>query len=271
MIQGTARRARGERVAIWPLLPCGHCYPCRAGRPNACPAFRLVGVHLDGGLAERLEVPAGLVFGVGDLDPDSTCFVEPASVAVHALARGRLRAGEQVVVFGAGPIGLATLVAAVQAGARVLSVDPLAGRRDLAKRLGAEVVAWGSPDDLAGQAREWTGGEGPPLAVETSGEAGVLAQAAELVAQAGRVVVVSLSSGTAPLRSGALPEKEIDVLGSSCATAGDFAQAIRLVAANRSALAPVFSHHFPLARAAEAFEFAMSRPPDAIKIVVTVN
>jgi threonine dehydrogenase-like Zn-dependent dehydrogenase len=85
------------------------------------------------------------------------------------------------------------------------------------------------------------------------------------------VVVVSLSSGTAPLRSGAFPEKEIDVLGSSCATAGDFAEAIRLVAANRPALAPVFSHHFPLARAAEAFAFAMSRSPDAIKIVVTVN
>jgi threonine dehydrogenase-like Zn-dependent dehydrogenase len=228
-------------------------------------------VHLDGGLAERLEVPAGLVFGAGDLDPDSACFVEPASVAVHALARGRLRAGEQVVVFGAGPIGLATLVAAVHAGGRVLAVDPVAGRRDLAKRLGAEVVAWGSPDELAGQAREWTGGEGPPLVVETSGEAALLTQAVELVAQAGRVVVVSLSSGTTPLRPGAFPEKEIDVIGSSCATAEDFAAAIRLVAANRAAIAHVFSHHFPLARAAEAFEFAMSRPPDAIKIVVTVN
>ena len=268
---GDSEAAAGERVAILPLLPCGRCYPCRAGRPNVCPAFRLVGVHLDGGLAERLEVPAGLVFGVGDLDPDSTCFVEPASVAVHALARGRLRAGEQVVVFGAGPIGLATLVAAVHRGARVLSVDPMAGRRDLAKRLGAEVVAWGSPDDLAGQAREWTGGEGPPLIVETSGEARVLAQAVEMAPSAGRVVVVSLSSGTAPVRPGAFPEKEIDVIGSSCATAEDFAEAIRLVAANRAALANVFSHHFPLARTAEAFEFAMSRPPDAIKIVVTVN
>jgi L-gulonate 5-dehydrogenase len=268
---GDGEAAAGERVAILPLLPCGRCYPCRAGRPNVCPAFRLVGVHLDGGLAERLEVPAGLVFGVGDLDPDSTCFVEPASVAVHALARGRLRAGEQVVVFGAGPIGLATLVAAVHRGARVLSVDPMAGRRDLAKRLGAEVVAWGSPDDLAGQAREWTGGEGPPLIVETSGEARVLAQAVEMAPSAGRVVVVSLSSGTAPVRPGAFPEKEIDVIGSSCATAEDFAEAIRLVAANRAALAHVFSHHFPLARTAEAFEFAMSRPPDAIKIVVTVN
>ena len=48
----------GDRVAIWPLLPCGTCYPCRAQRPNVCPRFRLVGVHLDGGLQQRLEVPA---------------------------------------------------------------------------------------------------------------------------------------------------------------------------------------------------------------------
>ena len=259
----------GARVAIWPLLPCGRCYPCRQDRPNVCPNFRLVGVHLDGGLQERLEVPAATVFDVGDLDPDSTCFVEPASVAVHALNRARLEPGEQVVVFGAGPIGLATLTAAVHRGARVLSVDPVASRRDLAKRLGAEAAA--TPQELTENARDWTGGEGPPLVVETSGEAGVLPQAMDLVAQAGRIVVVGMSSATAPVRPGAFPEKEIDVIGSSCATAGDFAEAIRLVAANRTALAALFSHHFSLARAAEAFEFAMSRPQDAVKIVVTVN
>jgi threonine dehydrogenase-like Zn-dependent dehydrogenase len=269
---GDSETTRGERVAILPLLPCGHCYPCRAGRPNVCPAFRLVGVHLDGGLAERLEVPAALVFGVGDLDPDSACFVEPASVAVHALARGRLQAGEQVVVFGAGPIGLATLVAARSKGASVLSVDPQASRRDLASRLGAEEVHVGWPEaELKDQVRDWTRGEGPPLVVEASGEAGVLAQAIELVSAAGRVVAVGMSSGTAPVRPGAFPEKEIDVLGSSCATAGDFRDAISLVAAHRMSIANVFSHHFPLARAAEAFEFAMSRPPDAMKIVVTMN
>jgi threonine dehydrogenase-like Zn-dependent dehydrogenase len=261
----------GDRVAIWPLLPCGRCYPCRNKRPNVCVDFRLVGVHLDGGLAERLEVPAGLVFGVGDLDADCASFVEPASVAVHALARGRLTAGEQVVVFGAGPIGLATLVAAVNKGARVLSVDPLASRRDLAKRLGAEVVTWAPEAGLKDQVHAWTKGEGPALVVETSGEAGVLPQAAELVAAAGRVVVVGMSSGTAPIRPGAFPEKEIDVIGSSCATAADFRDAIKLVAANRAAISALFSHHFPLTRAAEAFAFAMSKPPDAIKIVVTVN
>jgi threonine dehydrogenase-like Zn-dependent dehydrogenase len=257
------------RVAIWPLLPCGRCYPCRIDRPNVCPNFRLTGVHLDGGLQERLEVPAAQVFEVGDLDPDSACFVEPASVAVHALARGKIQAGEPVVVFGAGPIGLAVLAAAVHRGARVMSVDPVQTRRDLARNLGAEITA--QPAELRAQVRDWTQGEGPPLVIETSGATGVLSLAAEIVTPAGRIVVVGMSSGTAPVRPGIFPEKEIDVLGSSTATAADFREAITLVAAARENITQLFSHHFPLARAAEAFEFAMSRPPDAVKTVVNVN
>ena len=261
----------GDRVAIWPLLPCGSCYPCRAGRPNVCPRFRLVGVHLDGGLQQRLEVPASTVFGVGDLDPDSTAFVEPASIAVHALARGNLKDGEQAVVFGAGPIGLATTLAAAAAGGRVTTIDPIPARRDLAKRLGAERATWAPEADLQKEINDWTGGDGPPLVVETSGETNVLPQAVDLTSAAGRVVVVGMSSGTVPVRPGVFPEKEIDVIGSSCATAEDFQAAINLVRANRASLAAIFSHHFPLTRAAEAFEFAMNRPPDAIKIMVTVN
>jgi threonine dehydrogenase-like Zn-dependent dehydrogenase len=133
------------------------------------------------------------------------------------------------------------------------------------------VAAWAPEQELAALTRDWTDGQGPPLVVETSGEAGVLAQAVEMVSAAGRVVVVGMSSGTAPVRPGAFPEKEIDVIGSSCQTAADFSTAISLVAANRAAIANLFSHHFPLARAAEAFAFALGRPADAVKIVVTVN
>lgn len=258
----------GERVAIFPLLPCGGCYPCRSGRPNACVAFHLIGVHVDGGLQERLTVPASSVFPVGDLDPDCTTFIETTSIAVHALSRGRVRAGEQVVVFGAGPVGLATIVAAVDAGARVMSVDPVAARRNLARRLGAEEAVW---PDLVEAVGDWTFGDGPPLVVETSGSESVVPQAVEMVSAAGRVVVVGMSSGTAESRPGALPEKEIDILGSSCATGSDFEAAVRLVAANRGQLAALFTNHFPLSRAVEAFEFAMSRPPDAIKVVVRVG
>jgi threonine dehydrogenase-like Zn-dependent dehydrogenase len=163
------------------------------------------------------------------------------------------------------------LVAAVRASARVMAVDPMETRRDLAKHLGAEAVTWARNEDIIAQALDWTGGEGPPLVVETSGATSVLNLATEIVAPAGRVVVVGMSSGTAPTRPGIFPEKEIDVLGSSTATAADFRAAISLVTACRQHISPLFSHHFPLARAAEAFDFAMSRPPDAVKIVVTVN
>jgi len=167
-----------------------------------------------------------------------------------------------------------TTGAAAQQGARVTTVDPVPARRDLAERLGAEHATWAppeDPEDLETELKDWTDGEGPPLIIETSGETRILPQAVHLVSAAGRVVVVGMSSGTAPLRPGAFPEKEIDVLGSSCATAEDFRTAITLVKANQKSLAALYSHHFPLARAGEAFEFAMKRPPDAIKIVVTVN
>jgi NAD(P)-dependent dehydrogenase (short-subunit alcohol dehydrogenase family) len=174
------------------------------------------------------------------------------------------------VVFGAGPIGLATVLAAAQKGARVMSVDPVPARRDLAKRLGAEAVIWASPAEVRQAASDWTKSDGPPVVIETSGETAVLPQAIEMVAAAGRVVIVGLSSGTAPVRPGTFPEKEIDVIGSSCATPGDFREAIRLVSANRASLATLFSHHFPLTETVQAFQYAMSRPQDAIKIVVTV-
>ena len=282
--------AAGDRVAVWPLLPCGGCYPCRSGQPNACVSLQLVGVHRDGGLQQRLTIPATQVFGIGDLDPSCGAFVEPESVAVHAVRRGGLRlpgepagdargsspsgpggpGGRQAVIFGAGPIGLATVIAATVAGARVMVLDPVPSRRDLASGAGAERALWGTPAELLEAAREWTSGEGPPLIFDTTGDPGVLPSAIEMVSSAGRIVVVGMSAATAPVRPGAFPEKEIDVTGSSCATAGDFAAAVALVTANRRAVTAMLSHRFPLTRARDAVEFVMSRPPGAVKVLVTV-
>ena len=116
----------GERVAMWPLVACGHCYPCRIGRGNACVNISLIGVHTDGALQDRLRIPATQVFPVGDRDPAAAALIEPVSIAVRAIVRGRVTEGEQVVVFGAGPIGQAITVAAVDKGASVLLVDRVA-------------------------------------------------------------------------------------------------------------------------------------------------
>ena len=102
----------GDRVAVWPVLACGACYPCSIGRENVCANIAIIGAHVDGALQERLVVPASQVFAVGDMAPAVTAFVEPTSIGVRTVVRARVTAEDRVVVLGAGPIGQAVCLAA---------------------------------------------------------------------------------------------------------------------------------------------------------------
>ncbi len=261
----------GERVAIWPLAACGHCYPCRIGRPNVCANISLVGVHRDGALQERLRLPAAQVFPVGDQDPAVAALIEPVSIAVRAVVRGRVSAGEKVVVFGAGPIGQALAVASIDRGASVLLVDPLPSRLEGGRRLGAEFLELDEGEDPVAAAGEWAGPDGPEVVFEATGVAAVARSAVELVSPAGRVVVVGLSSQDAPLRVGDLAFKEIDVLGVSCCNADEFGEAVSLVARRRDALEGLVTHQFPLDDAPAAIAYAIEHPAEVMKAVVRLD
>jgi L-gulonate 5-dehydrogenase len=119
-----------------------------------------------------------------------------------------------------------------------------------------------------GAAREWAGGDGPELVFEATGVAELTQDCIRLVAQAGRVVVVSLSSANAPIRVGDLPLKEVDVLGSSCCRSDEFAAAVDLVSRRRDAAARLVTHEFPLEEAPKAMDYAMTHPGEVMKAVV---
>lgn len=261
----------GMRVAVMPETRCGHCYPCRTGRSNVCVRLRLVGVHLDGGLQQRLDIAASAAFPAGDLAAGPAAFAEPMSVAVHALRRVGPAAGEKVLILGAGPIGLAAVLAASAADLEPVVADPDASRRELALSIGAAAVTWGDPGQIREATRDWTDGDGPSLVIEASGAEPALRLATEVVSHAGRIVVVGMSSGTAPVRPGIFPEKEIDVLGSSTACPPDFAEAVRLVGEHRSRVSKLLTHRFPLSRTAEAFELALKREPGTVKVQIMVG
>jgi len=261
----------GERVAIWPLASCGHCYPCRIGRGNACVNISLVGVHRDGALQERILLPASQVFPVGDQDPAVAALIEPVSIAVRAVVRSRIVDGEKAVVFGAGPIGQSLAAAAIDRGASVLLVDPLPSRVERGRVLGAEFLALGEGDDPVAAALEWAGGDGPEVVFEATGVPDVARTAVELVAQAGRVVVVGLSSHDAPLRVGDLAFKEIDVLGVSCCNGDEFAEAVSLVARREGALAGLVTHEFTLEETPEAIAYAIRHPAEVMKAVIRLG
>jgi 2-desacetyl-2-hydroxyethyl bacteriochlorophyllide A dehydrogenase len=261
----------GQRVALWPVSACGRCYACRIGRPNVCANLSLIGVHRDGALQEQLVVAAEQVFPVGDQDPALAALIEPVSIAVHAVARGRVGAGERVVVFGAGPIGQALALAATDRGASVLLVDALPSRLARAGSMDADILQVERGDDLAAAAREWAGAEGAEVVFEATGVPSLVQAAVELVAHAGRVVVVGLSGERAPVRVGDLPLKEIDVLGVSCCGSDEFAAAVDLVGRRRGAAAGLVTHEFPLERAPEAMAYAMEHPAEVMKTVVRVD
>lgn len=258
----------GRMVALYPLTACGHCYPCRIGRMNVCVNFSLIGVHEDGGLQERLLIREAQVFPIDVASPVLAALVEPVSIAMRAVHRARIDAGEHVVVLGAGPIGQALLVAAQDRGAEVLVVDPLADRLEIARELGAETVPWTTAAEVVGSAREWSSDGGPEVAIDATGVQAAVEAAVDMVSAAGRMVQVGMSGDSIDLRLGSLTEKEIDVLGVSCCGTGEFGEAVDLVERNADRLARLVSHEFTLSEAPEALAFAMHNPRDVMKVVI---
>jgi threonine dehydrogenase-like Zn-dependent dehydrogenase len=258
----------GARVALWPLRPCGECYPCRLGRGNVCDDFSLIGIHTDGGLQERLTMPEGQVFPIAAGRPEVAALAEPMSIAVRAVNRGRIADGERVVVLGAGPIGQALAVAARERGAEVLLVDRLERRLAVGRGLGADAVAWTDPGAIVAAARDWAGGPGPPVVIDATGAPAAIRAAVDMAPSAGRIVIVGMGPDEVGLRVGSFTEKELDVLGTSVCNAGEFADAVGIVERNAELLAPLVTHEFPLERAPEALSYAMENASDVMKVVI---
>ncbi|MFD0658495.1 alcohol dehydrogenase catalytic domain-containing protein [Thermocatellispora tengchongensis] len=155
---GVTGLAPGDRVAVEPHYRCGRCPRCLAGEYNICRHFGFAGLMGDGGLAERATVPAYMLHRLPESVPlEQAAVFEPAAVALHAVRRAAIRPGETVAVLGLGPIGLLVTLFAVRCGAvRVVAADRSPVRRELARRMGAEVVA----GDLAEAVAAAAGGEG---------------------------------------------------------------------------------------------------------------
>jgi threonine dehydrogenase-like Zn-dependent dehydrogenase len=258
----------GQRVALWPLRACGRCYPCSVGRPNACDNFELIGIHLDGGLQEQLVVPDSQVYPIAVDEPGLAALAEPTSIAVRAVNRARIEAGERVVVLGAGPIGQCICLVARERGAEVLMVDLQESRLELSRSMGADTLVWANGPEVVSFARRWGGWGGPPVGIDATGAPAAVRAMVDMVASAGRAVQVGMSGQEVTLRIGSLTEKELELLGVSVCTSEEFAEAVAVVERNPDVLAGLISHRFALERAPEALRFAMDNPTEVMKVLI---
>lgn len=226
-----SRFREGQTVAINPYLECGACVACRRGKPNACVNIRVLGVHMDGGMCELLAVPERAVIDATGLTLDQAAMLEFLAIGAHAVARARLKAGDRVLVVGAGPIGVATSIFARLDGAALTLVDTRQSRLDYAREhLGfADVIPTGP--ELAARLAERTDGEMFDTVFDATGALSAMAQSLAYVAHGGALVLVGVAPGDLVYADPEFHKRETTLLASRNALAGDFE---RVIAAMRA-------------------------------------
>jgi len=226
----------GRRVAVNPLISCGRCEACRAGRPNLCDARTIVGIGRPGAFAELVAVPRSSLLELPDeLADEGGALVEPLANVVHAFDLG-VRHGlpERVLVVGAGSLGLlATQVASLSGATTVVATDLSEERLAHAARLGATATV-GAGDD-AGERLRALLPDGADLVVDCVGAAATKQLAIRHARDGGAVVLLGLQDDATPLSSHELIRREIALGGSYTYTPRDVRRALGLLASGRVA------------------------------------
>lgn len=229
--------AIGDRVAVEPFLRCNDCEACLADNYHLCPSLTVVGAQVtDGGFAQRAVVPAYSVHVLPDsVATDLGALVEPLAVGWHALRKGQFEAGQTVLVIGAGPIGLASLLCAQAMEASFVAVSVRRGgaRADMAERLRATAVLDASAVDVVEHVLQLTDGRGVDVVVETSGAPEAMDTAIGAVRSGGIIVSVAVWLAPAPCDYMQVLLKEITIVGSKGYNRPDFPEVIAALADGR--------------------------------------
>jgi threonine 3-dehydrogenase len=255
----------GTFVAAETHIACGYCRTCRTGRSHICENLRILGVDADGAFAAFVVIPAANAWVVGEgVDPEAASVMEPCGNAVHAVVGteggGDVEASD-VVVVGCGPIGLFALAIARAAGAsRVIGIEPNEFRRELAKRMGADLVVDPSSEDAVAAVLYATKGHGAPVVIEMSGNASAIDQGTRMLARGGRMSLLGLPDGPVPLDlNDQVIFKEARLLGiTGREMFRTWQQTQTLLASGMVDVGPVITHRFELDRFEEAFDVLRS-------------
>lgn len=252
--------AVGDRVVPDWRVVCGECYYCRRGIFNYCQNLRHGQVR--GGFCELGVAPPSNLRKIPDgVSYRAACFTEPLACCLNGITRNRLRPGMDVVIVGAGQIGLMHLQLARLHGGRTLVCDPIPERLEKARELGADALVCPGREDPAARVKEWTEGRGADAVIVAVGTPPAIELGLQL---AGINATVNLFAGTYPPATIALDPnlihyKQLELIGSHDFTPHDFTTALGLLARGAVRVEPLISHVLPLERTEEAFTMVAER------------
>jgi hypothetical protein len=262
--------APGTPVVINPYLSCGHCVACRKGKPNCCATLNVLGVHIDGGMCERILVPEGNLYPAQDLSLRDAAMIEFQAIGAHAVRRSELRKGDRVLIVGAGPIGVGAGIFARLAGGHVTLMDISEARLGfLADRLGFRESIRASEGALA-EIDRVTGGDRYDVVFDATGSAKAMEASFAFVASGGTLVFVGVRNADITFSDPEFHRKEMTLKATRNATRADFDTVMAAVRAGHVPMDALNTHSGALDDLPEAMPGWLHAPDPPLKAIVTV-
>ncbi|MBB3237518.1 zinc-binding alcohol dehydrogenase family protein [Phyllobacterium endophyticum] len=232
----------GSLVVINPYIACDKCRACLRGKPNCCSHLAVLGVHCDGGLCQRIAVPAGNLIAAEGLDEIQAAMVEFLAIGAHAVARSGLCAGDRVLVTGAGPIGIGTALFARLAGAEVHLLDLSSQRLALARKTFGFQDTYEDPSRVLEEDRA----DGFDTVFDATGTAGAIEAGFPFLAHGSSYVLVSVVKDHIRFDDAEFHKRETRVIGSRNAVQSDFATVMAAIRSGKISTDALCSVILPL-------------------------
>jgi 2-desacetyl-2-hydroxyethyl bacteriochlorophyllide A dehydrogenase len=251
----------GVRVALDLVSRCGECYYCRTGASNLCVNRYKDGKRILGGFGEYRAVSSKQVFPISDALPlEAAAFAEPVACCIRSLKKIGLSLAEDLLIVGAGPMGMMHLMVGLCMGARIFLSDPDSERLKAASRLGAYLTIDPTREDLPSIVREQTEGRGVDACIVTSPAEAALQSAFAATANNGRINIYTSYNEKLPLPTDAntIHRSEILVTGSEGRTEEDFLQAVRLLGFGKVDVGSLISRKVPFSGLEQGIKAAMT-------------
>lgn len=258
----------GDVVTCNPYFNCGKCYACKRGIVNACHDNQTMGVQRDGSFREYITMPVERIIDGKGLSAKELALIEPFSISCHALSRAEVKKGDNLLVMGAGPIGLFALMKAKAMGARVLIADMLPSRLALAAEYGADRTVNVREEELHTVCTEFTSENGFDVCVEACGAPETFLNCIDEAAHGANIILIGNGKRETTFVHSVILKKELNIFGSRNAFTRDFEELIDLVSAGKADVLKMISGIYEKENAAEAFEALAHNDGSLAKLLI---
>ena len=263
----------GDRCSIEPYMNCQRCFACRHGGCNCCENLQVLGVHTDGGLRPRFVLPARKLHPSKRLTLDQLALVETLGIGCHAVNRGAPKEGENVLVVGAGPIGLSVIEFVKLTGATITVLDLNSQRLDFCKqKMGVHhTVRFTDDAEVLQGLKGLTDSAFYPVVFDATGSPKSMCNAFNYVAHTGRLVFVGIVVNDIQFPDPLFHRREMTLYASRNALPGDFERIIRLIEEGQIDTRPWITHRSPFAELIANFPSYTKPETGVIKAIVEVD